>query len=454
MNEQYELSVAVGDENDESSPVRSTEAPLASLMRPATLDDFIGQHHLLGPQKLLRKSIEADRIRSLVLYGPPGTGKTTLAHIISKHTQATFIQINAVSSNVAELKKIIQTAKKSGGRFVVFIDEIHRFNKSQQDVLMPWVESGTIVLIGATTHNPFFSINGPLLSRSMVFELKPLTEDDIVVIVKKGIAVLAPRYKDIPINADDATVRLIARLSNGDARRALSILETAVWLASTEEANSIALAAGHVEEAVQRRLVRYDRDGDQHYDIISAFIKSLRGSDPDAAVYWLARMLAGGEDIRFIVRRMLIFAAEDIGNADPRALTLASATLQAVECVGLPEARIILSQCATYLATAPKSNAAYAAINEAESDIQAEEHDDVPDHLKGTGYAGAKKLGRGEGYKYPHAYAGNYVEQHYREKYKRYYRPTQNGYEKIINQLMQQRRGTDGNKEHIYKGEK
>ncbi len=301
---------------------------------------------------------------------------------------------------------------------------------------MPSVESGLIVLIGATTHNPFFAVNGPLLSRSMIFELKALTENDLVKILQRGVTFCAARDGGVQISIADDALRGIARCSTGDARRALNALELAVWLAYDPQQKTSVITKRHVEEAMQKRIVNYDKDGDQHYDTISAFIKSLRGSDPDAAVYWLAKMIYAGEDIRFIMRRMLILASVDIGNANPNAIILASACLNAIEFVGLPEARIILSQCATYLATSPKSNAAYMAIDAALADVQSEKVDEVPDHLKGTGYAGAKVLGHGVDYKYPHAFAGNFVAQEYKENKKKYYEPTDNGYEKRIKEYL------------------
>jgi putative ATPase len=419
----------------------SSQAPLATVMRPTQLADFIGQDHVLGPGKALRKIIDQDRLKSLIFFGPPGTGKTTLAYIISKITESHFEKLNAVLSNVSELKKILQKAGDlstidPGKKFIVFIDEIHRFNKAQQDVLMPSVESGLIVLIGATTHNPFFAVNGPLLSRSMIFELKALTEQDLLAILKRGVAFYAEQDEGCHVVIADEELKSIARYSTGDARRALNSLELALWLAYDPATKASVISKQHVEEAMQKRIVNYDKDGDQHYDTISAFIKSLRGSDPDAAVYWLAKMIYAGEDIRFIMRRMIILASEDIGNANPNAIILASACLTAIEFVGLPEARIIMSQCATYLATSPKSNAAYMAIDSALGDVQAEKVDEVPDHLKGTGYAGAKDLGHGVNYKYPHAFNGNFVEQSYKENKKKYYHPTDNGYEKRIKEYL------------------
>ncbi|MFC1809541.1 replication-associated recombination protein A [Candidatus Omnitrophota bacterium] len=430
-----------GTESFDSIGITATSrAPLATVLRPSSLEEFIGQEHLMGEGKALRKIIDQDKLKSLIFYGPPGTGKTTLAFIISKITQSYFEKINAVLSNVAELKKILHKARDANRvtpqkKFIVFIDEIHRFNKAQQDVLMPSVESGLIVLIGATTHNPFFSVNGPLLSRSMIFELKTLEEEDLCAILRRGI-VHFQKQDERMIKINDEEIGSIARYSTGDARRALNTLELALWLAYDASKEFISIKKQHVEEALQKRIIAYDKNGDQHYDTISAFIKSIRGSDPDAAVYWLAKMLYAGEDIRFIVRRMVILASEDIGNANPNAIIVATSCLNAVEFVGLPEARIILSQCATYLATSPKSNAAYAAINEAQHDIENEKVDHVPDHLKGTGYAGAKILGHGEGYEYPHSFKGNFVEQEYRENTKKYYHPSNNGYEKRIQEYM------------------
>lgn len=422
--------------------------PLAALLRPESLDDFVGQEHLLGEGKILRKIIAKDHLRSLVFYGPPGTGKTSLAFIISKVTKSHFEKINAVLANVSDIKKILEKARQfkridPSKKFILFVDEIHRFNKAQQDVLMPSVESGLLVLIGATTHNPFFSINGPLLSRAMILELKPLEAAHICVILSRAVHFYEQNIASHAVIMNDDVVPSIARCVGGDARHALNVLETVLWLAADDTDTEMTITSAHVEEAMQKKIVDYDKNGDQHYDTISAFIKSVRGSDPDAAVYWLAKMIYAGEDIRFIMRRMLILASEDIGNADPQALTLAASCLQAVEFVGLPEARIILSQCATYLATAPKSNAAYQAINTALADVENGNIQVVPTHLKGTGYAGAAQLGHGAGYKYPHNYDGHYIPQAYTGESKKYYMPTDNGYERTIKDYLRSLNAAD-----------
>ncbi len=419
--------------------------PLSARMRPRMLDEFAGQEHILGPGKLLRRTIEADRISSLVFYGPPGSGKTTLAHIISKMTKSRFASVNAVTSNVAELRAIVDQAKKirqiKNQKTILFVDEIHRFNKAQQDVLMPEVENGVVILIGATTHNPSFSIVGPLLSRSLVFELRPLDEPAITKIIQNALQDKERGLGNIKVELDPKAVKFLCAIASGDARRALNALEVGALTTPPDKDGKIHFDVKVAEESAQKRIVYYDKDEDYHYDTASAFIKSMRGSDPDASVYWLAKMLYAGEDPRFIARRIVILASEDIGNADPQALVVAASALQAIEFVGMPEARIILAQAVTYMATAPKSNAAYLAIEEATEDVKNESSQEVPDHLRSTAYPGAKQLGHGEGYKYPHQFADHYVKQNYVPKSKNYYRPTEAGYEKTINERMRKLKG-------------
>jgi len=399
--------------------------PLAYRMCPRSLDEYAGQEHILGESKLLRRAIEADRISSLILYGPPGTGKTALARVIAAKTKAHFEWLNAATAGLDDLRKVIQTArvrKAKGSRTILFLDEIHRFNKLQQDALLPDVEEGNVILIAATVENPFFYVNSALLSRSQVFELKPLTEEAILKILRNALHDRERGLGDMEIIVDDDAQRHIAHMSDGDARRALSALEIAALTTTPDGAALIHITLGIAEESIQKKVIVYDRKGDQHYDTISAFIKSMRGSDPDAAVYYLGKMLYAGEDPRFIARRIVICASEDVGNADPMALVLATSALRAVEFIGMPEARIPLAQATIFVANAPKSNACYKAIEAAMEDIQSEQTMEVPNHLKDTHYPGAKKLGHGKGYKYPHDYGG-YVEQDYLQKRKKYYNP-------------------------------
>jgi len=427
--------------NSFSSSSDNKARPLASRMRPRSLKEFIGQGHILGPGKLLRRTIEADRITSLVFYGPPGCGKTTIASIISQETKSRFVSINAVTSNVAELRKIIQEAGKlknlNEQRTILFVDEIHRFNKAQQDVLMPEVENGVLILIGATTHNPSFSIVGPLLSRSLVFELRPLQEEDITQILTAALQDNERGFGEYKVQIEESVLKSLAKSASGDARRALNSLEVGVLTTPPQENGVIVFDLAVAEESTQKRIVYYDKNEDYHYDTISAFIKSMRGSDADASVYWLAKMLYAGEDPRFIARRIIILASEDIGNADPQAIVVATSCMKAVEFVGMPEAQIILSQAVTYMATAPKSNAAYMAINKATADVQEESAKEVPNHLRDKHYSGAKRLKHGEGYKYPHDYADHYVEQTYMENKKTYYSPSSQGYEKEIKERIE-----------------
>jgi len=412
-----------------------TSAPLAVRMRPRTLEEFVGQAHLVGPGKLLRRAIEADRITSLILYGPPGCGKTALAHVIANRTHAHVEQLNATSAGVAELREVIARAKErvrvDGNRTILFIDEIHRFNKAQQDVLMPDVESGNPILIGATTFNPFFTLLSALISRSLVCELKPLTSQDVLVILKRSLADKERGLGTLPLTVEDAALEHLATVSDGDARRALNALEVAA-LTTPKRKGAIHLTLAAVEESIQKKAVVYDKADDAHYDTVSAFIKSMRGSDPDATLYWLAKMLYAGEDPRFIARRIVICAAEDVGNADPQALVLATAAMQASEFVGLPECRIPLAQAAVYVACAPKSNAAYLGIEKAMKDVEEGRLLEVPKPLQDAHYPAAKKLGRGLGYKYAHSFPKHYVKQDYLPQRRVYYEPTELGFEKTI----------------------
>ncbi len=416
-------------QQEETSPERTgapdTNAPLAYRMAPRTLDEYIGQEHILGKGKLLRRAIEADRISSLILYGPPGTGKTALARVIANMTKAHFEWLNAAVAGLDDLRKIIQSAKArrlNGVRTVLFLDEIHRFNKLQQDVLLPDVEEGVITLIAATVENPFFYVNSALISRSQVFELQPLSEQSLLRILDAAANDTERGLGGLKIAVDSDALRHMAKMSAGDARKALSALELAVLSTPPGEDGALHVTLSTAEESIQKKAVVYDKKGDQHYDTISAFIKSMRGSDPDAAVYYLAKMLYAGEDPRFIARRIVICASEDVGDADPMALVIATSALRAVEFVGMPEGRIPLAQAAIYIASAPKSNACYRAIEAALDDIKNEETMEVPDHLKDSSYPGAKKLGHGKGYKYPHDYGGH-VEQEYLKKKRSYYKP-------------------------------
>jgi putative ATPase len=403
------------------------DAPLAVRMRPLTLEDIVGQEHLLGPGKLLRRTLESDRLSSLILYGPPGTGKTTLALVIARMTSARYVSINAVLSNVAEMRKIQEEARKllrhSKRKTVLFIDEIHRFNKAQQDILMPDVESGVIILIGATTQNPSFAIRGPLLSRSIVCELRPHDESHLIRIMKRALTDKVHGLGNLRIQIEPAALEHMAKQASGDARRALNALDVGSMTTPPDEKGIINFTASVAEESCQKKIVHYDWDEDFHYDTISAFIKSLRGSDVNAAIYWLAKMLYAGEDPRFIVRRLVIFASEDIGNADPQALILATSGFTAVEFVGMPEARIILAQVVCYLALAPKSNASYMAIERATQDVQNQKTEQVPQHLRSTAYPGARDLGHGKGYIYPHDHPGEKIDQEYLPKSAKYYQP-------------------------------
>jgi putative ATPase len=411
------------------------DAPLAARMRPRTLDEYAGQSHILGEGKLLRRAIEADRLSSIILYGPPGTGKTSLARLIAARTKSHFIELSGVEGSVADIRKAVGAAAieaRNGGRTLLFIDEIHRFNKAQQDALLPDVERGTVRLIGATTQNPFFSINSPLVSRSQIFQLQPLTVEELIALQYRAVSDGERGLGDLPVDLEERAARHLATVSDGDARKCLNALEIAARTTPFGADGRIRITLAEASESIQKKALVYDGSGDDHYDTASAFIKSLRGSDPDAALYWLAKMLHAGEELRFITRRLVIFASEDVGLADPLALPLAISAQQAVEFVGLPEARITLAHATVYLATAPKSNSAYAALGAAESDIASGRTLAVPPHLRDSHYKGAKALGHGQGYQYPHDHDGGYVPQAYLPEGRTYYTPTRLGAEARI----------------------
>ena len=394
-----------------------SEAPLASRLRPTRLDEVVGQQHIIGKDKLLYRAIKADKLSSIIFYGPPGTGKTTLAKVIAHTTSAEFMQINATSSGKKDMEDVVAKAKDNQGMFgrktILFVDEIHRFNKGQQDYLLPFVEDGTIILIGATTENPYFEVNGALLSRSVIFELKKLSKDDIKTLIMRAVTDVKKGMGSYKAEIDDDALEFLADVSNGDARAALTAVELGVLTTERSEDGIIHITIAVASECIQKRVISYDKKGDNHYDTISAFIKSMRGSDPDAAVYYLARMLYAGEDVKFIARRIMILASEDIGNADPNALVVATAAAQAVERIGMPESQIILSQAVTYMACAPKSNAAYEAISKAMGVVQSTKTPPVPTHLQDAHYGSAQKLGHGVGYQYAHDYPNHYVKQQY-----------------------------------------
>lgn len=412
-------------------------SPLAARMRPQTIEEVVGQDHILGPGKLLRRVIEADRLTNVIFYGPPGCGKTTLAEVIAKATKRNFVRASGVLSNVADIRAICNRARNElgGEGTILFIDELHRFNKSQQDILLPYVEDGTVVLIGATTHNPNFFINTPLTSRSLVFELKPLSPQAIGILLDRAVRDKEKGVGDINVVFDEDAKNFLATISEGDARHALTALEIAVRSTAADDEGRVHLTLDIIQECVQRRQVKYDKTEEGHYDTISAFIKSIRGSDPDAAIYWLGKMLVAGEDPRFIARRLVISASEDIGNADPRGLTVAVAAMQACDFVGMPECAINLAQATTYLASAPKSNSSCMAISEAMADIESGAVQPVPEHLKNKHI---KAIGSNEvtEYKYPHNFANHYVKQEYMYAPKQYYRPTQQGYEATIGKRL------------------
>jgi len=417
------------------------QMPLASRMRPESLEEFIGQQHILCEGKLLTRLIKSDRIGSIILFGPPGTGKTTLAHIISKSTKSFFQKVNAVTSNVSELRQIVDLAKKkykfNNQRTILFVDEIHRFNKSQQDILLPEIEDNNIGFIGATTLNPCFALTSPLISRSNVFQLEPLSDNEIVLILKNALKNEIKGLGSEKVIVDDKDLLNFAVICDGDVRKALNSLEIAVNTAITNKNGYKVLLFDNLQESVQKKFINYDRDGDAHYDTISAFIKSMRGSDPDAAVYWLAKMLEAGEDPRFIARRIIICASEDVGNADPHAINVAVSALQALEFAGMPEARIPLAQAAIYIATAPKSNAVITAIDKAISVVRNERTEEIPLHLRDSHYSGAQKLSAGKGYLYPHDFPGHYVKQEYRPGKEIFYNPSDQGYEEIIQKRLE-----------------
>ena len=422
------------------------ESPLANRMRPKTLEEVVGQQHIIGKDKLLYRAIRADKLSSVIFYGPPGTGKTTLAKVIAGATKAEFVSINATAAGKKDMEAVVEQAKNSlgmyGRRTILFIDEIHRFNKGQQDYLLPFVEDGTIILIGATTENPYFEVNGALLSRSVIFELKSLDKEDIRILLRRAVTDEERGMGAYHAVLEPDAENFLADISNGDARAALTAIELGVLTTERSEDGKITLDVA--QECIQKRAVRYDKMGDQHYDTISAFIKSIRGSDPDAAVYYLARMLYAGEDIRFIARRMMISASEDVGNADPNALNVAVSAALAVERIGMPEARIILAQAATYLASAPKSNASYLAVDRATECMKQTMTAPVPVHLQDAHYKGSEKLGHGLGYLYAHNYPNHYVEQQYLPdalKDEVFYEPTEIGYEKQIKEHLQFLRG-------------
>jgi len=418
---------------------RRNAQPLAARMRPRSLDEFVGQEHFLGPGKLLRRLLEADRLGSVVFYGPPGTGKTTLARLLARETRSHFRQLSAVASGVPQLRDEIKQADDrlttAGQRTLLFVDEIHRFNKAQQDVLLPAVEEGVVILVGATTENPFFTINSALISRSRVFQFQPLSVEELEGLLHRAVADNERGLGRYAIRLHDDAARYLAEVSDGDARRALSALEVGVLSSADErgeEQTTIDFTRELAAESVQRKAIDYDRQGDAHYDSISALIKSIRGSDPDASLYWLARMLEGGEDVRFLARRLVILASEDVGNADPSALPLTVAAAQACELVGLPECQLNLAQAVTYLACAPKSNASTVGIGEARSDVREGRLLPVPVHLRDSHYGGAKRLGHGEGYQYAHNEQGGVAAQDYLGVEREYYRPVDRGFEREL----------------------
>lgn len=430
------------------------ESPLASRMRPTTLEEVVGQQHIIGKDKLLYRAIKADKLSSIIFYGPPGTGKTTLAKVIANTTSANFTQINATVAGKKDMEEVVGKAKDNLGMYgkktILFVDEIHRFNKGQQDYLLPFVEDGTLILIGATTENPYFEVNSALISRSSVFELKALTKDDIKVLLKRAVYDAEKGMGSYRAEIEEDALEFLADIAGGDARNALNAIELGILTTERGSDGKIHITMDVAQECIQKRAVRYDKTGDNHYDTISAFIKSMRGSDPDAAVYYLAKMLYAGEDIKFIARRIMISASEDVGNADPNALTVAVSAAQAVERLGMPEARIVLAQAVTYIASAPKSNAAYMAVDAALENVRTYKTT-VPTHLQDSHYKGAAKLGHGIGYKYAHDYPEHYVEQQYLPdeiKDVRFYEPTEVGYEKNIKERLNRLR----NRKAIQKG--
>ena len=429
---------------------KETESPLASRLRPTTLEEVVGQQHIVGKDKLLYRAIKADKLSSIIFYGPPGTGKTTLAKVIAHTTSAEFMQINATSAGKKDMEEVVEKAKDNQGMYgkktILFIDEIHRFNKGQQDYLLPFVEDGTIVLIGATTENPYFEVNGALLSRSVIFELHKLSKEDIKTLLLRAVN---DREKGMGVYdacIDEDALDFLADMANGDARAALTATDLGILTTERSEDGKIHITLDVASECIQKRVISYDKTGDNHYDTISAFIKSMRGSDPDAAVYYLAKMLYAGEDVKFIARRIMILAAEDIGNADPMALVVATSAAQAVERVGMPEAQIILSQAVTYMASAPKSNAACNAIFSAMEVVKSTKTPPVPVHLQDAHYKSSGKLGHGVGYVYPHDYPNHYVKQQYLPDGltdQVFYEPSDNGYEQTIRAYFKKIKGTE-----------
>ena len=415
------------------------ESPLASRMRPTSLDEVVGQQHIIGKDKLLYRAIMADKISSIIFYGPPGTGKTTLAKVIANTTSAEFTSINATAAGKKDMEQVVENAKNIRGMYgkktILFIDEIHRFNKGQQDYLLPFVEDGTVILIGATTENPYFEVNGALLSRSIIFELKPLSQEDIKTLIRRALTDSAKGLGSYGAVIDDDALDFLSDMANGDARSALTAIELGVLTTEPSADGKIHITLSVASECIQRRVVKYDKSGDNHYDTISAFIKSMRGSDPDAAIYYLARMLYAGEDVKFIARRIMICAAEDVGNADPQALQVAVAAAQAVERIGMPESQIILAEATNYVACAPKSNASYLSIDAAMHMVASGQTPPIPVHLQDSHYKSAGKLGHGIGYQYAHDFKNHYVAQQYLPDAlagARFYEPTDMGYEKQI----------------------
>ena len=418
-------------------------SPLAQRMRPRNLDEVVGQRHIIGPDKLLYRAIKADKLSSIIFYGPPGTGKTTLAKVIANTTSADFRQINATVAGKKDMEDVVAAAKNNMGMYgrktILFVDEIHRFNKGQQDYLLPFVEDGTLILIGATTENPYFEVNSALISRSIIFELKALEKEDILSLIHTAVYDKERGMGAYDAVIDAAAAEFLADIANGDARNALNAVELGIMSTNRADDGKIHITLEVAEECIQKRVIRYDKTGDNHYDTISAFIKSMRGSDPDAAVYYLARMLYAGEDVKFIARRIMICAAEDVSNADPQALVVAVSACEAVERIGMPEAQIILAQAVTYIATAPKSNASYLGIDKAMAQVAGEKTAVIPPHLQDAHYKSAAKLGHGTGYLYAHDYPMHYVKQQYLPDTlvgRRFYEPTDNGYEKHISEHM------------------
>lgn len=437
---------------------REKESPLASRLRPTTLEEVVGQQHIIGKDKLLYRAIKADKLSSIIFYGPPGTGKTTLAKVIANTTSAEFTQMNATSAGKKDMEEVIAKAKDNQGMYgkktILFIDEIHRFNKGQQDYLLPFVEDGTVILIGATTENPYFEVNGALLSRSIIFELQSLSKEDIRILLLRAVSDETKGMGAYGAVIEEDALEFLADICNGDARSALNAIELGVLTTDRSDDGKIHITLEVASECIQKRVVKYDKSGDNHYDTVSAFIKSMRGSDPDAAIYYLARMLYAGEDIRFIARRIMICAAEDVGMADPNALNVAVSAALAVERLGMPEARIPLAEAVTYVATAPKSNASYLGIDKALEVVKNTKTAPIPTHLQDAHYKSADKLGHGIGYKYAHAYPGHYVEQQYLPDgltEERFYEPTDNGYEKQVTEYLAHLKQYKNSRNEIYR---